>query len=242
MGWSGHQSGDVAAKPRRWNGLIFFGKALGNLWIQYKITQFSQRQQVRLRTNLMRAYQRLPYQEYLSRNSSEYIHSVQQLVGNYGGVLSTLLKTISDVLIAIVVILLLAWQNPWILCTLLALFGGLIMIYDRFFQNRLREYGHQYNEASHQIVQNIHEAIEGLKELKILGKGGYFQKRLEQGAKSIAYLSTREHLINQAPGYLLEFLLVAFIVLILSFSMWLGQELTNILPTLGVFGGSCVAT
>ena len=85
-------------------------------------------------------------------------------------------------------------------------------------------------------LQNIHEGIEGLKELKILGKGGYFQKRLEQGAKSIAYLTTREQLINLAPGYLLEFLLVAFMVLILLFSIWLGQESTSILPSLCVFG------
>ena len=216
--------------------LVFFGKALGNLWIQYKITTFSERQQVRLRTNLMRAYQGMPYKVFLSRNSSEYVHSIQQLVSVYGGVLSTFLKTLSDGLIAIVVILLLAWQNPWILCTLLVLLGGLIMIYDRFFRNRLREYGRQINEVNHQVVQSIHEAIEGLKELKILGKGAYFQTRLEQGAESIAYLTAQQQLINLAPGYLLEFLLVAFIVLILSFSMWLGQELTSILPTLGVFG------
>ena len=108
--------------------LVFLGKVFGNLWIQYKITTFSQRQQVRLRTNLMRAYQGLPYRVYLSRNSSEYVHSVQLLVGSYGGVLSTLLKTICDGLIAIVIILLLAWQNLWILCTLLALLGGLITL------------------------------------------------------------------------------------------------------------------
>ena len=115
--------------------LIFFSKALGNIWIQYKITLFSQSQQVRLRTNLMRAYQGMPYKVFLSRNSSEYVHSVQQLVGTYGGVLYTFLKTISDVLIAIVIILLLAWQNPWILCTLLALLGGLIITYDQFFRS-----------------------------------------------------------------------------------------------------------
>ena len=216
--------------------LVFFGKALGNLWVQYKITSFSQRQQVRLRTNLMRAYQGLPYQVYLSRNSSEYVHGVQLLVSSYGGVLSTLLKTISDGLIALVIILLLAWQNLGILCTLLALLGGLIIIYDQFFRSRLREYGRQSNEANHQVVQNIHEAIEGLKELRVLGKVAYFQSRLERGAKSIAYFSTRQQLLNLAPGYLLESLLVAFVVVILSFSLWLGQEMTQILPTMGVFG------
>ena len=47
--------------------LVFFGKALGNLWVQYKITSFSQRQQVRLRSFLMKSYQSLPYQIYLNR-------------------------------------------------------------------------------------------------------------------------------------------------------------------------------
>jgi ABC-type bacteriocin/lantibiotic exporter with double-glycine peptidase domain len=158
------------------------------------------------------------------------------LVSSYGGVLSTLLKTISDSLIAFLIILVLAWQNLWILCTLLALLGGLIAIYDQFFRYRLREYGRQSNEANHQVVQSIHEAIEGLKELRILGKEAYFQSRLEQGAKLIAYFSTHQQLLNLAPGYLLEFLLVAFVVVILSFSSWLGQEMTQILPTMGVFG------
>ena len=114
--------------------LIFFCKAVGNLWIHYKITSFCFRQEVRLRTNLMRNFQRMPYKLYLSRNSSEYVHSIQILVGIFGSVLHMFLKTISDVLIAFVIILVLAWQNIWILCFLLILFGGFITIYDKIFQ------------------------------------------------------------------------------------------------------------
>ena len=216
--------------------LIFFGKVLANLWIQYKITSFSQYQQVRLRTSLMKAYQGLPYQVYLSRNSSEYIFSLQNLVNGYGNILFTLLRTISDSLIASVIILFLAWQNPWILFTLLTLLGGLIVAYDRFFRNRLLDFGRQYNEANHQVVQSIQEGIEGLKELRILGKEAHFNKRLHEGAKRIAYYNIREVLINITPGYLLEFLLIGFVVLILSFWVWLDQELAEVLPVIGVFG------
>jgi ABC-type bacteriocin/lantibiotic exporter with double-glycine peptidase domain len=216
--------------------LIFLGKMFGNLWIHYRITNFCEHQQFRLRYFLMQAYQGMPYQIYLSRNSSEYVHSVQILVGKYGNILSILLKTVSDILIAGAIILLLAWQNIWILCTLLALLGGLIVIYDRVFRNRLRGYGRQTNEAHHQVVQSIHEALEGFKELRILGKETYFQSRLKQGAKSIAYYSIRHQLLNLAPGYLLEFLLVAFVVLVLSISVWLEQEFTSVLPVMGVFG------
>ena len=112
---------------------IFLIKAFGNLLIQYNIITFSLHQQVRLRTNLMRVYQEMPYDKYLSRNSSEYIHGVQNLVTSFGSVLYTLLKTISDGLIAGMIILILAWQNPWILCTLLVLLGSLIMIRIDYF-------------------------------------------------------------------------------------------------------------
>ena len=92
------------------------------------------------------------------------------------------------------------------------------------------------NEANQKVVQSIHEGIEGLKELRIIGKEAYFLKRLEQGAKSIAYYATRQQLLNFAPGYMLEFVLVAFIVSILSISVWMGQELNSVIPTIGVFG------
>ena len=58
----------------------------------------------------MQSYQSLPYQVYLSRNSSEYIHSIQILVNDYGSVLLTLLTILSNSLIGLVIISVLIWQ------------------------------------------------------------------------------------------------------------------------------------
>ena len=216
--------------------LIFFCKALGNLWIQYRITSFSQRQEVRLRSFLMEAYQNMPYQVYLQRNSSEYVHSVQILVANYAGVLSVLLKVVGEGLISCAIILVLARENLLILSLLLILMGGVIAIYDQAFRKRLRDYGKQNNEANHQIVQSLHEAIEGLKELRILGKEEYLHKRLLEGSKKTAYFTLRQQMLNLAPGYLLEFLLITFVVVVLSIVVSLGGPVTEMIPTMGVFG------
>ena len=62
---------------------IFLIKAIVIIFINFTIANFSQNQQIRLRSNLMNAYQKLPYTDYLQRNSSEYIHSIQILVGEY---------------------------------------------------------------------------------------------------------------------------------------------------------------
>lgn len=216
--------------------LIFLCKAFANLWIQYKITSFSQRQKIRLQTYLMQTYQHLPYQVYLRRNSSEYVYSIMHLVGNFTGVLILLLRTLSDGMIACVIIFVLAWQNLLILGLLLCLLGGMVVVYDRSFRKLQREYGKRNNEASQQIVQSLNEAIEGLKELRILGKEVYFYQRLEQGAKLTAYFALRNTMLNIAPSYLMEFGIVAFVVGILSSYVWLGGTLTDIVPTMGVFG------
>lgn len=215
---------------------IFFCKTLSNLWIQYKIISFGQEQQVRLRTYLMQAYQNLSYKDFLGRNSSEYLHSIQTLVPYYGNVVSTILRLISDSLVAGIIIIVLAWQNILILSVLLVLLGGLVLIYDKSFRQRLREYGIRNNEYHHQVVQNLHEAIDGFKEHRILGKENYFYAKLKEGVKWNAYFEVRQQLLNLSPGYSLEFILIVFVVTILSSVAWLGGSILEILPTMGVFG------
>ena len=64
---------------------LFVIKAIVAIWINYVIIRFSLDQEIRLRKLLMMSYQSLDYSKYLERNSSEYIHSTQSLVGQYAG-------------------------------------------------------------------------------------------------------------------------------------------------------------
>ena len=216
--------------------LVFLFKAIGNLWIQYRIISFSKRQQIRLQTYLMNSYQNMPYQVYLNRNSSEFVHSIQHLVINYCTVVQILLKCFSDLLIAFMIILVLAWQSVLILTLLIGLMTGLIVLYDRYFQKTLHEYGKRNIVANHQIVQSLNEGIHGLKEIRILGKKSFFFNKLKDGSKQTTYYMLRQNMLNLVPGYLMEFILVAFVVLVLSFGVFLDANLNDIIPTMGVFG------
>ena len=76
--------------------VIFAVKAFIALTLNYLLIKFSQNQQVRLRTKLMDAFQQLSYKQFLYRNSSEYIHSIQILSGHFH-TLYQLLKLTSDI-------------------------------------------------------------------------------------------------------------------------------------------------
>ena len=59
---------------------IFLLKAISSVGINYIILCYSQDQQLRLKTFLMDSYQSLSYEDYLNRNSSEYIQSIQAYI------------------------------------------------------------------------------------------------------------------------------------------------------------------
>jgi ABC-type bacteriocin/lantibiotic exporter with double-glycine peptidase domain len=86
------------------------------------------------------------------------------------------------------------------------------------------------------MVQNIHEGIEGLKEIRILGKEKYFHRMLEKNAKVFAEASINANIVSTMPRYFLELILIVFIVLLVFKSIFFDQNFNDLLPTISMFG------
>ena len=86
------------------------------------------------------------------------------------------------------------------------------------------------------MVQGIHEGIEGLKEIRILGKEQKFYQMVHRGAIESSIYQVKSQLITTAPRFILEVLLVVFLVTLVIGSLQLGLNLQVLVPTLGMFG------
>ena len=220
--------------------VLFLGKAIAALGINNVIIGFAQNQQIRLRTRLMHAYQHLPYPVYLQRNSAEYVHSVQGLTGQFQNVLQQLLLLVSNGLVALVILGLLLWENAMALGLLVALVSSMLFIYDRLFRRRMLGYGQRLNLAAREMVQGIHEGLEGLKEIRILGREAHFHQMLQRGAESASFSERRYQLIHQASRYLLEAVLVLFVCLLVLLTLRSEAATETLLGTLGLFGVAAI--
>ena len=222
-----------------WLGLILVGVFLLKtgiaIFINRTIIVFSSEQLVRLRSILMKAYQQMPYVDYLKRNSAEYIQAIQGYTASYSSVLETLLKTVSDGIVALAILIMLAWTNGPALGLLVFLLGCMVFGYDRFFRKKIRNYGKKTNEASIRMVQGLQEGIEGLKEIRIIGKDQHFHHKVHSGARELAENAVKAGLVRSAPRFLIEFLLVVFVVALVIGTLQLGQNLQALVPTLGIF-------
>jgi ATP-binding cassette, subfamily B, bacterial PglK len=219
--------------------IIFLLKALYAIGINFFIIRFSHSQQVRLRTLLMNSYQSLPYKEHILRNSSEYIYSIQMLTSQFAGnVVMNLLRTSGDAIVGLVIIVLLALINLKVLLILITLLGLSVFGYDYLFKKNIQNFGAKTNIATTKMLQSIHEGIEGIKEIRILGKEKYFYNKVREEAEQFAFYQLRMEVLSTAPRFLLELLLVSFFVCIILVFLMLDQEPKALLPTLGVFGAA----
>jgi len=217
--------------------VVFIVKAIFSIWINKIIIQFSESQHVRLKSFLMSSYQSLPYVEYISRNSAEYIYSIQQLTNQYANhVVMPLLRMISDGTVVFFLIIFLAWQSTYALILLVTLLATIMFLYDILFRRKMSNYGEQLNLASEATIQGVNEGIEGLKEIRILGKEQYFYQTVTKGANEQAFFATKALVVSMSLRYLLELAMVVFVVSFVLGTLLLRGDMDALLPTLSVFG------
>jgi ABC-type multidrug transport system fused ATPase/permease subunit len=215
---------------------VFFVKTVVGILINRTIFVFSKKQQTRLKSALMDTYQNMPYSEYLKHNSADHVHTIQSHTNRFAGVIQAGLKTASDGMVGIVILAMLAWTNGPTLGFLLVLLVSMIYGYDRLFRNSIRVYGKQSNIVATKVLQRLHEGIEGLKEIRILGKEHYFHQKVHTGTQKVAEYDIKTLVLSTAPRFIIEFILIFFIVTMVVTSLLMKQDIHALIPTLGVFG------
>lgn len=217
--------------------MVFLVKTIVVILINKMIIDFSQNQEVSLRSFLINSYMFFPYTEYLKRNSSEYIYSIHSLAGHFSSqILLPLLKTISDAITVVFILVFLAWTNLSALTLLVVLLGVVIISYDKLFRYKVTLYGRRSNELSTHMIQSIHEGIEGLKEVRILGREKYFINKVVNDAEMFAFYNKKSQLFSIVPRYLLELAMIGFVIITVISTFLLGMDTSALVPTLGVFG------
>ena len=215
---------------------IFLVKSAVSIWANYIIIRFGQYRQQELRSYLMHAYQGMPYTKYLLRNSSEYINSIQLLTMQYAhNVLTPLMRMLGEGVVAVVILIFLAYTHAPALALLAGLFATTVIGYDRLFRRNLRSYGERATHANAAVIQGVHEGLEGLKEIRILGKEEHFHDKVKTESENYATNYIKSHLISSAPRYLIEFLLILFIVTLVIITLESGGEISGIAPVLALF-------
>ena len=215
---------------------VFLFKGIIGIGVQYNIVRFVNNRTARIQTKLMKNYQQMTYAQYLQRNSSEYIQTIANYTYKYATCLHTMLTLTIDSIVGIMIISFLAWVNPLLVTFLILLFGMIIFAYDFFLRQKAAIAGKSQNIHELGTIKGIQEGINGFKEIRVLGGEKFFLDKIEYNSLQGARHKCMSHIIQSAPRRLLEIVIVAFIVLMVLYSIQFGDSQATIFPLIIMFG------
>ena len=216
--------------------LVFLIKTVAAILINYILLKFCHGQSVSIRASLMNSYQNLSYIKYVDKNSSQFIHNINLADKFATGTLLAFLRIVCDGTVVIAIVIFLGFTDFIALISLSSMLIILALFYDMYFKPKVTRYGELANTSSITVLKSIQESMIGMKEVRVLKKEGYFFNSMVESAKLFANVSVKTSMVNLAPRFLLELVMVSFIVVLVLSSVLVNRSLSELIPLIGMFG------
>jgi ATP-binding cassette, subfamily B, bacterial PglK len=185
---------------------------------------------------LLARYLSVPYTFFLEQNTSDLGKNVlaetKQLVS---GVILPSMQVLARGAAALLICLLLVVVDPGVALVGAAVLGGAYLLIYLGFRHALASIGHVRLAANRRRYTLALEALGGIKELKVLGRGHNYVERYRKPSAAYSDSQARMQAISQLPRYGLEVLAMAAIVAVTLYLLIRGDELSAVVPLLGLY-------
>lgn len=216
--------------------IAFYLKAFLAFNAQKTVFKFSSDLKRKLSCKLLKSYIEAPYSYHVRINSATLIQNITNTTDAVSiGVVSTSLTFISNTVIVLALMLLLIKTNAialiLIAVLLLISFGLLHPMKDRLARWS-KEGFHAYGE----MIRIINHGLGGLKETRVIGCEFYFENQMEEQSKIYAKSSTLASAYGNLSRFVLEPLMMSFLIGFTFLFITLNQDKTqNLTGVLGIF-------
>lgn len=214
---------------------LFIIKALASILVNWAILRITYNRQAKIKTSLLHKYLNMHYRKYIEGNSARYIQMIQTMSMQFIKVLQGFLRLLSDGLIFLSIVIVLAIVEGPLLIYVGGMMIILLLIYDIFFKKLLDSQSRAITDSSVQVTKTVNESIQGLKEIKILGKQNFFEDILKENVDIYAKNNIYADLIRTQPKHIIELIFVIAFTLAVVFFTPLQNDFQSLIPTLGVF-------
>lgn len=209
------------------------GVLVATAYIQGRLVQSAAAQ---LSAHLVRGYLALPYIFHTQRNSAELVRNTfDSVTALTSQVVMPMVKVVAESLLVVGMVVVLLWASPLATLLAIAVLGPLILVLIRIVHPRLKRLGRRSQAAKEGSLKAVQQALGGVRDIKILGRGRFFSEVFSKQRRELARTTYLHQTIGQLPRALIETSLVLIIVLLLTAAILGGGSVQGTLSTLGVF-------
>ena len=207
---------------------------LGQTYVQNRVAHGAG---VRLSAKLLSVYVRMPYDLHIQRNSSELIRnaysSVTQLVTF---AFAPLVMIASESVLVLGIVSALVLSSAAGTGIAVAVVAPVFVVLYRTMRMGMQRLGDVNQRTSKVSLQVLQETLNNLRDIRILGKELYFERRFFAAREQLSRALYLRGTLIDVPRVLTETLLVAFILLFLVVTIRFGDgDIQQALAILGLF-------
>ncbi len=207
----------------------------------WAVVTFSMNRMHSISIRLLEMYLSQPYAFFLNRHSGEMspkvLAEVEQVVQRF---LRPAAELIASTLTVVAVVALLLWVNPVVAASAFVILGTVYLMISYSVRRFVRRMGVIRLSANRQRFRMAHEALTGIKDIKLLGKEPNYLDRFSEPSERMVGAQVSMSLASSLPPLFMQALMlggVLFLCVILIDPMTFssGAVLGGLLPLLGVF-------
>ena len=204
--------------------------------VLYLTSYFTWNNQASMTMKLHTSILMRPYEEFSLENSAEASKDILVETEKFvTGLLIPLLTIFSQSVIAIAIFVVLCFYDLFIsisvVLSTLCIFG----LFSLFIHRPLFDMGRQRFKATEKRYQSVDEALSGIKLIKLMHKEIFFANKLRKPSFDFAEAMAYMTVVRSLPRYIFEVIVFGLIIILVLISIYQGNNLEAIIPTLGLF-------
>ena len=218
--------------------VVYLAKSAFMIWSLWIQKGYSNTVSNRIGRHLFDVYLKQPYEFHTQRNSALLIRNSQNSASMLAGIIDPTLGILADTLVTIGLFGLVMLLEPVGTLVTIVSFGISAVTFRRFTNERIRRWGAAQNHHKGMMLKHLQQGFGGVKDLKVLGREGFFVDRYSDELDANASVWRRFTLAQVLPRIGLENLTVIGLALLVSTMVFAGYDSTHILPIIGLFGAA----
>jgi ATP-binding cassette, subfamily B, bacterial PglK len=249
----GHRHGAIGAGLQRLLGhtlsdlefsLLGGGTVLGviliknahSLFVRFHVTRFLGNLTQRISMQLFNALMTTPYERMLESGAKRPRETLSTTIDVFGVCFRSVVLILADSAMLVMVITLLLFVDPRLTLVAAVMFGGLGFAIYRVLQGSMRWRGKLERRALRVVDRELSDAFGGVVQARLQDQVKHFASRYGRGMGVVSRAKRQRDVVRRIPASANELLLTTGVTGAVAYLVLSGNELTDAIPTLAIFG------
>ena len=204
--------------------------------VQYR---FVYGNQLAMQRRLLDSFIHRPYEDFLSMSSGDVVRIISNDVTDSFRLLQTLLGIFTELVVS-AMLGTVFFMARFITFCIAVMMAFLLLVVAKVIKPTLRKAGRAQQRAGAGMNKWLLQSIQGIKEIKIAGKEGFFQENFERYGSEYVNALRKNRVFDVAPRFFIEAFSMSTMFLVVALLIYRGGSLEALIPMLTAVGMAAI--